>query len=161
MKLIQQRSRARGRDDVALPLVQSKGLLDRRDRLVHTTCAPKNIRERVEGIRLQPDEVGRLEKLDGLACQSLGICVLSAASEGPRQSGPPPGLCIEIIGARDRSALLGEPHGVVVTALPESDIHEHGSQGCSNPCLAHRGEQLVTHAKLSLGSVQVTTECLG
>ena len=55
--------------------------LDRRRRLVDSTRARESLRERIEDVRLQPDEVGRLEELDCLAAS----CTASSCSPRARE----------------------------------------------------------------------------
>ena len=131
---------------------------DRAHRVVDAVDARECLGEHVVDVPLQLEKVDRLDELDRLLEQRQCLVVLAAVREDSRPCRPPPGLRVEIVRSRYRSAFRGELERLIVTAPMEQDVGEDRVHGRPDADVADLDQHVVPAAKHLLRAIEISTD---
>ena len=153
--LVQHGAGTRGRDDVALLLVEPDRALDGALRVLEAADAYENLTENVVDEPLQLQEVDRLGERDGLVEQRERLVVSAERREGACSRRSPSGLCVEIVDRRDGPTGVGELERFVGPALEDEGVREHGVHRRAHADVADLDEHVVCASQLELRAIEI------
>ena len=132
--------------------MEGGGTIDRRSCLVDSPGFGEYVAEHVEDVRMEVDEIERLEKRVRLAKQRFGSGVLALCRQDARERDAPPRLHIQVVLARDRSALVDEGERLLLSSETAHHVGQDGHDGRADSSISDLHHRVAAAPQFGLGA---------